>query len=237
MPCYQLDDQLWFPPVDAAEECGLLAVGGDLSPERLLFAYSLGIFPWYNEGEPILWWSPEPRCVLLPHELHLSRSLRKTLKRENFSVSFNKAFERVILACRDIRCREGGDGSWITPEMLRAYLHLHRLGFAHSVESWNGDELVGGLYGICLGRCFFGESMFSLRSEASKVALVTLATSLERAGFELIDCQQTTAHLLSMGAREITRSRFLELLKRGGVGPEFNMRSEFPKEALGIDFA
>lgn len=232
MPCYQLDDQLWFPPVDAAEDYGLLAVGGDLSPERLLFAYSLGIFPWYNEGEPILWWSPDPRCVLLPKELHVSRSLRKTLRRETFQVSFNKAFERVIIACRDERCRDGGEGTWITPEMLRAYLNLHRLGFAHSVECWQGDELVGGLYGLCLGRCFFGESMFNLKTDASKVALVVLAESLKESGFELIDCQQTTGHLLSMGARDIPRARFLQLLKQGGVGLEYPLKSNFPREII-----
>lgn len=229
MPCYQLDHEIWFPPVDAAEDYGLLAVGGDLSPERLLFAYSLGIFPWYNEGEPILWWSPDPRCVLLPKELHVSRSLNKTVRSGTYQLSFNKAFDQVIRSCRSTRCREGGEGTWITPEMLAGYHKLHRLGFAHSVECWDGDELVGGLYGLCLGRCFFGESMFSLRPDASKVALVGLARNLETAGFELIDCQQTTDHLLSLGAYEISREEFLQLLTQGGVGPEFKLRSEFPQ--------
>lgn len=232
MPCYKLDDQLWFPPVDAAEDYGLLAVGGDLSPERLLFAYSLGIFPWYNEGEPILWWSPDPRCILLPKELHVSRSLNKTLHRNIFQISFDQAFDRVIQACRDGRCREGGEGTWISPEMQVAYRNLHRLGFAHSVECWEGDELVGGLYGISLGRCFFGESMFSLRPDASKVALVGLARTLDVAGFELIDCQQATPHLLSLGAREIPREEFLQMLLQGEVTPEVNLKSNFPQHPL-----
>jgi len=230
MPCYQLDEQLWFPPVDVAEDYGLLAVGGDLSPERLLFAYSLGIFPWYNEGEPILWWSPDPRCILMPNDLHISRSLNKTLRRNKFQISFDQAFEQVIQSCRDGRCREGGEGTWISPEMQAAYLNLHRLGFAHSVECWEGDELVGGLYGISLGRCFFGESMFSLRPDASKVALVGLTRSLEKAGFELIDCQQTTEHLLSLGACEISRDDFLQRLLKGEVTPEINLKSNFPAQ-------
>jgi len=230
MPCYQLDEQLWFPPVDVAEDYGLLAVGGDLSPERLLFAYSLGIFPWYNEGEPILWWSPDPRCILMPNDLHISRSLNKTLRRNKFQISFDQAFEQVIQSCRDGRSREGGEGTWISPEMQAAYLNLHRLGFAHSVECWEGDELVGGLYGISLGRCFFGESMFSLRPDASKVALVGLTRSLEKAGFELIDCQQTTEHLLSLGACEISRDDFLQRLLKGEVTPEINLKSNFPAQ-------
>ncbi|HKJ05574.1 MAG TPA: leucyl/phenylalanyl-tRNA--protein transferase [Geopsychrobacteraceae bacterium] len=232
MPCFQLDKLLWFPPVDAAEDCGLLAVGGDLSPQRLLFAYSLGIFPWYNEGEPILWWSPDPRCILSPGEIHISRSLRKTLRRNIYRVSFNQAFDQVIQNCRDDRCREGGEGSWISPEMQAAYRNLHRLGFAHSVECWQGDMLVGGLYGLCLGRCFFGESMFSHRSDASKVALVGLACRLEAADFELIDCQQTTSHLLSLGAFEISRDEFLSRLKKGEVRPELKFSSDFPGEPV-----
>lgn len=229
MPCYRLDDRLWFPPLDAAEDCGLLAVGGDLAPERLLFAYSLGIFPWYNEGEPILWWSPDPRCILPPDQIHISRSLRKTLRRAIYRLSFDRAFDAVIQACRDRRCREG---TWISPEMQAAYRNLHRLGFAHSVECWEGDRLVGGLYGVCLGRCFFGESMFSLRADASKVALVGLARSLDAAGFALIDCQQSTPHLLSLGAHEIPRDDFLQKLRNAGVTPEVNLASFFPRQPL-----
>ena len=226
MPSYQLDQRLWFPPVAAAENYGLLAFGGDLSPERLLLAYSQGIFPWYNDGDPILWWSPDPRCILLPERLHISRSLRKTLRSGKFSVTSDLAFGRVIQACRNLR--KDADGTWITTEMLTAYQQLHRLGFAHSVECWQGGELVGGLYGICLGRCFFGESMFSLRPDASKVALVTLAHRLAAVGFELIDCQQTTEHLLSLGAQQVPRNRFLQLLGKGGVGPGHKFSSDFP---------
>jgi len=229
MACYKLDDQIWFPPVEEAEDYGLLAVGGDLSPERLLFAYSLGIFPWYNEGEPILWWSPDPRCVLIPQNIHISRSLHKTFRRNKFEISFNRAFDQVIKACRDERCHRDGAGTWISPEMQNAYCKLHRLGFAHSVECWEGDKLVGGLYGLCLGRCFFGESMFSLCPDASKVALVSLTRCLSAAGFDLVDCQQTTPHLLSLGAEEISRADFLHRLKKGSVGPEFKLKSEFPR--------
>lgn len=228
MPCYQLDERIWFPPVDAAEDYGLLAVGGDLSPERLLFAYSLGIFPWYNEGEPLLWWSPDPRCVLFPDELHISRSLNKTLRSGKYRLTLNQAFDQVMQGCRGIRKDDGG--TWITPEMLMAYHKLFLHGFAHSVECWEGDELVGGLYGLCLGHCFFGESMFSSRPDASKVALVGLVRTLAAAGFEMIDCQQTTDHLLSLGAREVPREEFLQLLLQGGVGPEFKLRSEFPQK-------
>ncbi|MDT8420041.1 MAG: leucyl/phenylalanyl-tRNA--protein transferase [Desulfuromonadales bacterium] len=232
MPCYQLDDQLWFPSVDSAEDYGLLAVGGDLSPERLLFAYSLGIFPWYNEGEPILWWSPDPRCVIFPNTFHVSRSLRKKMRRGEFQLTLNRAFDRVIQGCRTQRKDHGG--TWITRDMLTAYHRLHLHGFAHSLECWEGNELVGGLYGLCLGRCFFGESMFSLRTDASKVALAGLARTLARAGFELIDCQQTTEHLLSLGACEISRDEFVQLLADGGVGPEFPLRSEFPRQLVDI---
>lgn len=227
MPCYQLDDRLWFPPLDAAEDFGLLAVGGDLSPERLLVAYSLGIFPWYNEGEPILWWSPDPRCVLFPRNLHISRSLRSTIRRGRYRVTHNQAFDQVMQGCR--APRRDADGTWITPEMLVAYHRLFLLGFAHSLECWEDEELVGGIYGVCLGRCFFGESMFSRRSDASKVALANLVNTLVVAGFELIDCQQTTDHLLSLGASEIPREQFQRLLEQGGVGPGFRLRSDFPQ--------
>lgn len=216
--------------MEMAEDYGLLAVGGDLSPERLLFAYSLGIFPWYNEGEPILWWSPDPRCVLIPDGLHISRSLYKTLRSGRYRLTLNQAFDQVMQGCRELRKEEGG--TWITPDMLVAYHKLFLLGFAHSVECWEGDKLVGGLYGLCLGRCFFGESMFSLRPDASKVALAGLVGSLRESGFEVIDCQQTTDHLLSLGAREIRREEFLSLMKKGGVGAEFKLMSEFPQQLV-----
>jgi len=230
MPCYQLDDELWFPPLDAAEDHGLLAVGGDLSPERLLFAYSLGIFPWYNPGEPILWWSPDPRCVLFPSELHISRSLRRFLRRQPFRVSIDENFPGTIYWCRRLRANLDGSGTWITPEMQKSYLRLHELGFAHSVECWEGDELVGGIYGVCLGRCFFGESMFSRRDNASKVALVSLVQKLEQAGFTLLDCQQTTDHLLSFGAKEISRREFQNYLRVAEVPPYGPLVSRFASE-------
>ncbi len=225
MACVYLSDELWFPPVEEAESVGLLAVGGDLSPQRLLFAYSLGIFPWYNPGEPILWWAPDPRCVLFPEQIHISRSLRKILRRGDFRVSFDENFSAVIDACREVR---SAGGTWITPEMRHAYLELHRLGFAHSVECRQAGHLVGGLYGISLGRCFFGESMFSCQPNASKVALATLALQLQRQGFRMIDCQQTSAHLLSLGAQEIPRDEFCRLLNEGLLDDGPQLRSIFP---------
>ncbi|MCK4621036.1 MAG: leucyl/phenylalanyl-tRNA--protein transferase [Desulfuromonadales bacterium] len=230
MPCYQLDDELWFPPVEAAEDCGLLAVGGDLSPERLLLAYSLGIFPWYNPGEPILWWSPDPRCVLFPSALHISRSLNRLLRKKHFRISIDEDFSGVISWCRRLRANLDGSGTWITPEMQKSYLRLHELGFAHSVECWEGGELVGGIYGVCLGRCFFGESMFSRRDNASKVALVSLVQRLERARFTLLDCQQTTDHLLRFGAKEIPRREFQNYLRVAEVPPYGPLVSRFAAE-------
>lgn len=227
MSCYQLDGELWFPPVEAAEDYGLLAIGGDLSVERLLLAYSLGIFPWYNPGEPILWWSPDPRCVLFPAELHISRSLKRFLNKKTFRISVNENFSGVIYWCRRLRAGLDGSGTWITPEMKQAFIRLHELGFAHSVECWDGEELVGGIYGVCLGRCFFGESMFSRYDNASKVALVHLVQLLEKLDFELLDCQQTTDHMLSLGAREISRREFQEHLRTGGVPPFGPLVSQF----------
>lgn len=212
MPVFQLTDALQFPPCEYAEPDGLLAVGGDLSTERLLLAYRLGIFPWYSEPTPILWWSPDPRLVLFPDELKVSKSLRRVLKKECFSVTFDRAFSQVIMNCGRVR-QEQGEGTWITRRMAEAYTRLHQLGYAHSVESWQGDTLIGGLYGVALGGAFFGESMFSRKADASKVALVSLVRLLRKWGFELIDCQVATAHLMSFGAREIPRSRFLEILK------------------------
>jgi leucyl/phenylalanyl-tRNA--protein transferase len=197
-----------FPPVERAlrEPNGLLAAGGDLSTERLLAAYRRGIFPWYEIGQPILWWSPDPRMVLFPEELHVSRSLRKTLRRGIFEVTFDQAFANVLDGCG--APRKEGHGTWLTDDMKRAYLCLHQQGHAHSVETWHDGKLVGGLYGVQLGRVFFGESMFSRASDASKVALAHLC----RGNYELIDCQVESPHLRRLGARPMTRHAFLEHL-------------------------
>jgi leucyl/phenylalanyl-tRNA--protein transferase len=217
MPVFRLTRQPLFPPPHLAEPEGLLAVGGDLSPERLLLAYSMGIFPWFNEGDPILWWSPDPRCILEPSGMKVSRSLAKLLRRRVFETTFDRAFREVMAACAAPR-RER-EGTWITAEMMEAYGRLHELGYAHSVEVWQDGELVGGLYGVCLGRCFFGESMFHRVPNASKAALAALAAHALDRRIELIDCQQSTAHLLSLGAVEIPRREFLAWLRRGGVVP------------------
>ena len=212
MPVYRLSAAPIFPPPEHADPDGLLAVGGDLSPGRLLQAYRQGIFPWYDEpGGPILWWSPDPRLVLEPASLRVSRSLARRLKQGAFEVRFDTAFAEVIRACAGA-VRPGQDGTWITPEMQAAYIHLHDLGFAHSAESWAGGELVGGLYGLSLGDCFFGESMFSRRTDASKVAFATLVRRLEADGTTLIDCQVTSEHLISLGAVEVPRSEFARRL-------------------------
>lgn len=218
MPVFRLSSRLVFPPPDLAEPEGLLAVGADLSPPRLLLAYSSGIFPWFNPEDPILWWSPDPRCVLEPGEIHLSRSLVRTLRRGHFVVSSDRAFPEVIRACAEVRMGPGG-GTWLSREMIAAYQQLHELGYAHSVECWQGGELVGGLYGICLGRCFFGESMFHRVTDASKVALAWLCRRMEEMGCALIDCQLPNPHLLRLGAREIPRQEFLDRLRRAGVTP------------------
>lgn len=207
------DTSYAFPDISLAlnEPDGLLAVGGDLCPQRLLAAYRQGIFPWYNHGQPILWWSPNPRMVLFPHKLHVSRSLRKTLRRQRFRLSADNAFAAVIEACS--APRDDGEGStWITQEMKQAYQQLFGLGHAHSVECWLGDELVGGLYGIGIGRVFFGESMFSRARDASKVAFVQLVRQLKHWGYGLVDCQVHSAHLESLGAENIDREHFRQLL-------------------------
>ena len=203
-----------FPPVSRALRSpnGLLCAGGELSPERIVEAYSRGIFPWFSEGDPILWWSPDPRMVLFPGELKVSRSLRKTLARETYETRFDTSFREVMEACAQPRDGQGG-GTWIVPEMVAAYTALHGRGIAHSVESWLEGRLVGGLYGVALGKVFFGESMFAHAPDASKVALVRLVERLRAAGFRVIDCQQATAHLASLGAREIPRSAFAQLLR------------------------
>ena len=197
-----------FPPVEKALKSpnGLLCAGGDLSPRRLMDAYSHGIFPWFSEGDPILWWSPDPRMVLFPDELKISRSLRKTLEHDRFETRVDTAFAQVIANCA--APREGQSGTWIVPEMVEAYTKLHELGHAHSVESWLDGELVGGLYGVSIGKVFFGESMFTREPDASKVALVRLVERLRAGDCRLIDCQQATAHLASLGAREIPRTEF-----------------------------
>ena len=212
MPIFRLVEEPIFPPPDYADPSGLLAVGGDLSNERLLEAYRLGIFPWYSDDQPILWWSPDPRLVLDLNDFKISRSLRKTLKREVFQVTLDHAFEEVIRACAVVP-REGQNGTWITNEMLQAYVNLHGLGYAHSVESWFGGKLAGGLYGVSLGKCFFGESMFHLETDASKVALATLVEKLRSWDFHFIDSQMTTEHMLRLGAKELPRRIFLKRLQ------------------------
>jgi leucyl/phenylalanyl-tRNA--protein transferase len=201
-----------FPPPDYADASGLIAVGGDLSCERLLEAYRVGIFPWYSEDQPLLWWSPDPRLVLHLDDFKIARSLRKTLKKGLFKVTFDRVFEDVIAACA-IAPREGQQGTWITKEMQDAYIKLHGLGYAHSVETWFDGTLVGGLYGVSLGKAFFGESMFHHKSDASKVALATLVERLKAWGFRFIDGQMTTEHLLSLGAQELSRRIFLKQLQ------------------------
>lgn len=203
---------LRFPPVELASPEGLLAIGGDLRSERLLEAYRHGIFPWYSEGQPILWWSPDPRAVLLPEKVKITRSLRKTLGHGVYRVTLDTAFDRVIYACAAPREYNPEGGTWITPQMIDAYCRLHEQGYAHSVETWNGDDLVGGLYGVALGGAFFGESMFRRQADASKVALVYLAKQLSAWGYVQIDCQLPSPHLESLGATPIRRKDFLRLL-------------------------
>lgn len=207
-------EDLRFPPVELASPEGLLAVGGDLRAERLIEAYRHGIFPWYNPGQPILWWSPDPRTVLFPEKLHVARSLGKTLRRKKFTVTLDTAFREVMQACAAPRDNSTGHGTWITPEMIEAYCLLHERGLAHSVESWLDGKLAGGLYGVALGGAFFGESMFAHATDASKVAFVQLVRQLQCWGFGLIDCQLPSAHLTSLGAEPIRRRDFLERLEQ-----------------------
>ncbi len=208
-----LRDNAPVPPVESALRTpnGLLAMGGDLSPARLLDAYRHGIFPWFNAEDPILWWSPDPRMVLFPHEFKISRSLRKTLHGGKFEVRTDSAFEQVMRACA--APRNGQPGTWIHEEMIASYTALHRLGHAHSVETWMDGKLAGGLYGVAIGRMFYGESMFSSRTDASKIALAHLAAQLARWNFGMIDCQMNTPHLASLGAREIPRTKFIERMQ------------------------
>jgi len=212
MPVFRLSKQVSFPPPELAEESGLLAVGGDLSSERLIAAYRRGIFPWYGEGDPILWWFTSPRLVLFPSELKVSRRLARYLRTTGLRVTVDAAFSEVISMCAEIRTDTRRE-TWISTEMQQAYIRLHDLGYAHSVECWSDGTLAGGLYGVALDRVFFGESMFSTISNASKIALIHLVAHLRERSFQLIDCQMTTQHLLRLGAREITGESFRELLR------------------------
>jgi leucyl/phenylalanyl-tRNA---protein transferase len=208
-----LGKDIVFPPVESVGEEGIVAFGGDLTMERLLLAYRSGIFPWYNEDEPIIWWSPDPRFVLFPGDLKVSKSMQTVLRNGSFRFTVNRAFTQVIQQCRSI-CRKDQEGTWITAEVQQAYTHLHSLGYAHSAEAWMDGELVGGLYGIRMGNIFFGESMFSKKSNASKFAFINYVQQLKKEGVVLIDCQVHTEHLESLGAVMIRREKFLELLQQ-----------------------
>ncbi len=212
MAIYFLPSDPIFPDPLVDEVNDIVAIGGDLTPERILTAYRKGIFPWYDENSPILWWSPDPRLVLFPEELHIPRRLRRVLRQKRFALGINSAFSQVINMCARVRTRKG-EGTWLVPEMIEAYTHLHHLGYVHSIEIWHKGKLVGGLYGMCIGAVFFGESMFHIMSDASKVALVALVLLFKKAGGAMIDCQQVTSHLMRFGARPIPRRRFLLQLK------------------------
>ncbi|MEO0581153.1 MAG: leucyl/phenylalanyl-tRNA--protein transferase [Bacteroidota bacterium] len=236
MPVYQLPDEPIFPHPQLAEPDGLLAIGGDLSVDRLIQGYATGVFPWYNEEEPILWWSPDPRFILYPDQLKVSKSMKQVLRRKTFEITYDQDFGQVIRNCQQIP-RPGQAGTWITPDMIAAYEALHQEGWAHSVEVWQQGQLVGGLYGVSLGTCFFGESMFAKVSNASKAGFITLIQDLKAANFQLIDCQIYTAHLASLGATSISRLTFLEHLNaflehqsiRGNWG-DFFKKSTFSRE-------
>lgn len=213
MPVYRIPKELIFPDPELADEDGLLGIEGDLSPQRLLLAYANGIFPWYSKGEPVMWWSPDPRCVLYPERLRVSTSLRQALKKGNYEVRFDTCFADVIRACSTTP-RKGQGGTWITKEMQEAYIRLHELGFAHSTEVFMDGELAGGLYGVSVGLTYSGESMFHRRPEASKIALSHLVERLKTWGYPLIDCQVTNKHLLSLGAEEMPRAEFLKQVRK-----------------------
>ena len=208
---FLLTDELFFPPIKSADEDGLLAIGGDLSTERLILAYSNGIFPWYNEGEPICWWSPNPRFVLFPSDLKVSKSMQTVLNNGRFRFTINRNFTGVIQSCKAIT-RKGQQGTWISPAMQKAYIQLHESGIAHSAETWLDGELVGGLYGIRLGNIFFGESMFSRESNASKYAFINYVKFLQKENIQVVDCQVFTEHLERLGARMITREEFAAII-------------------------
>ncbi|AZQ61974.1 leucyl/phenylalanyl-tRNA--protein transferase [Flammeovirga pectinis] len=222
MPIFQLEDNNnQFPPARMTDDSGILAVGGDLTPGRIIEAYASGVFPWFNPEDPLLWWSPDPRCVLYPDNIKVSKSMRQLLRRKTYTVTFDQAFEDVITSCQEIFRPDQG-GTWITDEMKAAYVHLHKIGFMHSVEVWDEDELIGGLYGGAMNKCFYGESMFSKKSNASKFGFITLCKNLIEQGYELIDCQMHTDHLESLGAEEIPRDAFLLYVER-------NQQREFKK--------
>jgi len=208
---YFLTNDISFPPVETADENGFLAFGGDLSVERLLYAYQQGIFPWYNEEDPICWWSPDPRFVLFPEQLHISKSMKQVITQGKFRFTINHAFEQVIRACSSVE-RKDANGTWINEEMIGAYINLHKLGYAISAETWYENKLVGGLYGVKMGKMFFGESMFSVMSNASKFAFIKLVQQLKLEDIKLVDCQMHTAHLESLGAVMIPRKQFIEML-------------------------
>jgi leucyl/phenylalanyl-tRNA--protein transferase len=213
MPVYALDDELIFPHPILREPDGLMAVGGDLSPERLLLAYRWGIFPWYHEGQPILWWWLAPRLMVRPEEVHVSHSLRNYINQQKYTVTFDKDFTAVMQQCGAVH-RKGQDGTWIMPELIEAYTALHEMGYAHSVEVWEDEQLVGGLYGIALGKIFFGESMFAEKPNASKVGFVFLARHLASKNFTWIDCQQDTPHMRTLGAHLVEENDFLHILRK-----------------------
>jgi leucyl/phenylalanyl-tRNA--protein transferase len=212
MAVFRIPDEHLFPNPRLADPTGLLGVGGDLNPQRILLAYQMGIFPWFSKGQPILWWSPDPRMVLQLDELHVPKSLKKRIRRNDFRVTLDTAFEQVINACATAP-RPDQEGTWITKEMIDAYIELHRLGYAHSAEAWLDNELVGGLYGVAVGGLFSGESMFSLESDASKVAFARLMQQLQRWKFPLVDCQVYTGHLSRFGATELPRNRYLDQME------------------------
>ncbi|WAC08990.1 MAG: leucyl/phenylalanyl-tRNA--protein transferase [Thermodesulfobacteriota bacterium] len=228
MTVYRLPQELVFPSPDEAEPEGLLAIGGDLTLERLLLAYCSGIFPWYSEGSPILWWSPDPRLILAPKDLHVSKSLSRVIKKDVFKITIDQSFGEVVQGCARVQ-RPDGKGTWIVKDMVKAYIRLHEAGFAHSVESWFNGKLVGGVYGVSLGRVFFGESMFYAMENASKVAFVYLTRLLQKCRFEMIDCQVTTANLLRFGAHEISRSQFLKRLAKALKQPTRRGRWRMPE--------
>jgi len=228
VPVFLLSDKIEFPPPQLASRHGLLAVGGDLSRKRLLLAYRMGIFPWFSNDEPIMWWSPDPRLVLYPREIKISKTLKKIIKKNAFKISMDLAFNDVINHCADVRLKKD-QGTWIVKEMMDAYCRLHESGFAHSVEAWHQGELAGGLYGVSLGKCFFGESMFTRISNASNVALVKLVECLNALSFDIIDCQIPTDHLIRFGAREVSRARFLAQLKKSLETPTKKGKWQMPE--------